>query len=244
MLGGNGPVQMKSAWKWSDKVKEDLNMIGVDDLYQFLALCNAFPDTLKTLTRDVPPTTDNNPLIEYCGGRIENGDSVAALCWMSAKAINLVADSLFLNSFGYNFTNDAVRKTTMLKKYAVNPLPNPDGSYRFFSNVPLNSPLLNVNPELPPVFTPLMKDNRYLEYMAGADIPLVAAAFRYYEKSSDGLKSEAALRVIARHFIVRMQYEKARGALMELYHRGHRDKELMSMLEYLRGKLEDNSGGN
>ena len=237
MLGGNGPVELQDDWQWDEKVKEDLRMIGVDDLYQFLALCNALPEKLHELTEGIPPTTDNNPLIEYCGGRIKDGEAVAELCRMSANATELVPVDLFPNKIGFVLTGNAMSFTKTLKKYAVNPLAMPDSSYRFFSNVPLNSPLLNDGDGYSS-----HKENRYLEYMAGADIPLVAAAFRYHEKSPDGPQSDAALRVIGRHFIVRMQYDKAREALMELYHRGHRDKELMSMLEYLRGKLDAETG--
>ena len=181
------------------KSKEDLRMIGVEDLYQFLALCNALPEKLHELTAGIPPTTDNNPLIEYCGSRIENGEAVAALCRMSAKAIDLVPVGLFPNKIDFVLTGNAMSFTEILKKYAVNPLILPDSSYRFYSNVPLNE-AGNYNS---------LKENRYLEFMAGADIPLVAAAFRYHEQNPKGPQSDAALRVIGRHFIVGMQYEKA-----------------------------------
>ncbi len=228
LVGGSAPIRVSlpelTARFSSPTVSADLEAVGIQSVYQLLALLNAGPAKLRRLLERARPTTDNFPLIEYAasGSGQRPGESLA-LCRMSGDPGELIesrgwggdsaraADSLYT----------AVDNAAVLRSYAIDLRQAPDGEWHFTSSFPLDAPLLKSMP-----------GNRYLQYLLGVDVPVVAAAFQISQNVKN--PPSEALRVIGRHFFYRGDFARAGDCFAELYRRQIRDREVLLFLSYIR----------
>ncbi|MBN2288237.1 MAG: hypothetical protein JXQ83_02820, partial [Candidatus Glassbacteria bacterium] len=235
LVGGAAPVKVSlpelDVRFSAEAVAQDLEAIGVRSVYQLLALLNAGASELNRLSGYARPTTDNFPSVEYAGpAQGAELQKNLALCRMSGDPAGLIdprgwgedssraADSLY----------QAVENTAALRSYAVGLRQDPDGRWYFAGSFPLDAPLLK-----------RMPDNRYLLYLLGVDVPVVAGAFlvsENIEKAPSG-----ALRVLGKHFFYRGDLERAWGCFTELYQRQVRDREVSLFLSYIK-RARENSG--
>jgi len=228
LVGGTSPLSLSlpalKARFAAAAVSADLEAVGVQNVYQLLALLNAGPERLRRLVEKVRPTTDDLPLIEYAGP--VQGESLwetLTLCRMSGDPGRMIetrgwgADSVLSADSLYAAVEDAAT----LRRYAIDLEQSQQGEWHFASRIPLDVPLAE-----------RMPGNRYLEYLLGVDVSVVAAAFRVSGDINHA--PSAALRIIGKHFFYRGDLDRAAGCFAELYSRQIRDPEVRSFLSYIR----------
>ena len=195
LVGGTAPTRVSlpelTARFSIPTVAADLESIGIQSVYQLLALINAGPAEVHKLVEGVRPTADNFPSLEYAGPAVgEELQDNLALCRMIGDPGELIedhgwgADSALAADSLYT----ALEHSEVLRRYAVNLKRSPDGEWHFTSSFPPDAPLLKSLP-----------GNRYLLYLLGVDVSVVASAFRVSE-NGQSTPSEA-LRIIGKHFL-------------------------------------------